>query len=77
MPSILAWYNMYSTNSSVLRPIPLTIYGATNIVVRNITVLQTPFWNFFVSDSKRMWGSLSPLYTYYFKFLTCVLYQRI
>ncbi|KIM82178.1 glycoside hydrolase family 28 protein [Piloderma croceum F 1598] len=49
-----AWYNLYSTNSSVLRPIPLTIYEAINIVVRDITVLQTPFWNFFVSDSKKI-----------------------
>ena len=52
----LAWYNKFSRDSSILRPIPLTIYKATTLVVRDITVLQSPFWNFFVSDSKGMWA---------------------
>lgn len=55
-----AWYNLFSTNSSTLRPIPLTVYQATNLIVTDITVLQTPSWNFFVSDSKNVWAPLPP-----------------
>ncbi|KAF7305135.1 Protein kinase domain-containing protein [Mycena kentingensis (nom. inval.)] len=38
------WYDTFATNSSLLRPIILTVYQATNVVVKDIFMINSPEW---------------------------------
>ncbi|KAL8283599.1 hypothetical protein RQP46_005394 [Phenoliferia psychrophenolica] len=47
-----AWYNAFAANSDLYRPIPLTISHGKDVVVQDISVLQSPMWNFLITDSQ-------------------------
>ncbi|KAF2102614.1 pectin lyase-like protein [Rhizodiscina lignyota] len=48
-----AWYGRAAGHSNQFgRPIPLTLYNSTNATVRNFSVRQSMFWNFYVQDSQ-------------------------
>ncbi|OBZ69746.1 putative exopolygalacturonase X [Grifola frondosa] len=47
-----AWYDEFAKNSSLLRPIILTIYQATNVTVQDITMINGPEWMNFVNEGK-------------------------
>ncbi|KAG6861698.1 hypothetical protein C0995_013267 [Termitomyces sp. Mi166 len=40
-----AWYDALPANSTLLRPIILTIYQANDVVVENITMINSPEWH--------------------------------
>ncbi|CAL1711769.1 unnamed protein product [Somion occarium] len=39
-----AWYDAFAKNSSLARPIILTVYQATNITVQNLRMINSPEW---------------------------------
>ncbi|EPQ55213.1 pectin lyase-like protein [Gloeophyllum trabeum ATCC 11539] len=48
------WYDAFASNSSLLRPILLTISQGRNVVVKDITMLNGPEWINFVTDSSNV-----------------------
>ncbi|KAG6920040.1 hypothetical protein DXG01_010108 [Tephrocybe rancida] len=49
-----AWYDAFATNSTLLRPIILTIHQATDVVVENITMINGPEWHNLINESKNV-----------------------
>ncbi|EIM85113.1 glycoside hydrolase family 28 protein [Stereum hirsutum FP-91666 SS1] len=49
-----AWYDAFASNSSLVRPIILTIYEATNVTVQDITELNSPDWFNLVHTSQNI-----------------------
>ncbi|TDL23425.1 glycoside hydrolase family 28 protein [Rickenella mellea] len=45
-----AWYDAFNKNSSLLRPILLTIYKAQNVVIEGINMINSPEWFNFVNE---------------------------
>ncbi|KAH9940716.1 glycoside hydrolase family 28 protein [Epithele typhae] len=45
-----AWYDKFAKDSSIVRPILLTIYQATNVTVENIKMINGPEWINFVNE---------------------------
>ncbi|KAK0451691.1 pectin lyase fold/virulence factor [Armillaria borealis] len=46
-----AWYDAFASNSSLQRPIILTIYQATNVLVEDIQMINGPMWFNLVYES--------------------------
>ncbi|KAJ7433164.1 pectin lyase fold/virulence factor [Mycena galericulata] len=49
-----AWYDAFAANASLLRPITLTLFQATEVLVQDITVLISPEWFNFVNEGKNV-----------------------
>ncbi|TDL18018.1 glycoside hydrolase family 28 protein [Rickenella mellea] len=49
-----AWYDAFAANSSLLRPITLTVFQAQNVVIEDITMLNSPEWFNFVNEGKHV-----------------------
>ncbi|KAJ6582833.1 pectin lyase fold/virulence factor [Mycena sp. CBHHK59/15] len=49
-----AWYDAFASNSSLLRPITLTLFQATNVVVQNINMINSPEWFNLVNEGKNV-----------------------
>ncbi|KAF7296660.1 Protein kinase domain-containing protein [Mycena chlorophos] len=49
-----AWYDAFASDSSLLRPVTLTLYQATNVVVQNIRYANSPEWFNFVNGGKNV-----------------------
>lgn len=49
-----AWYDAFATNSTLLRPIILTISQATDVVVDDITMTNGPEWHNLINESKNV-----------------------
>ncbi|CAL1711768.1 unnamed protein product [Somion occarium] len=47
-----AWYDAFAKNSSLARPIILTVYQATNITVQNLRMINSPEWVNLVNEGK-------------------------
>ncbi|KAG6813759.1 hypothetical protein H0H92_007711 [Tricholoma furcatifolium] len=47
-----AWWDAFATNSSLLRPILLTIDQAEGLVVENIHMINSPEWHNLINESK-------------------------
>ncbi|TDL16537.1 glycoside hydrolase family 28 protein [Rickenella mellea] len=45
-----AWYDAFKKNSSLLRPILLTVYQAQNVVIESINMINSPEWFNFVNE---------------------------
>ncbi|KAI0785798.1 glycoside hydrolase family 28 protein [Abortiporus biennis] len=45
-----AWYDAFAKNSSLARPIILTVYQANNVTVQNIKMINSPEWTNFVNE---------------------------
>ncbi|KAF7299446.1 putative exopolygalacturonase X [Mycena indigotica] len=48
------WYDPFAKNSSLLRPITLTIFQATNVLVQNVKFLNSPEWFNLVNEGKNV-----------------------
>ncbi|KAF9478122.1 glycoside hydrolase family 28 protein [Pholiota conissans] len=48
------WWDTFASNSSLLRPITLTIFEAENVLVENIHMLNSPEWNNLVNEGKNV-----------------------
>ncbi|KAG2142300.1 glycoside hydrolase family 28 protein [Suillus bovinus] len=48
------WYDAFATNSTLLRPILLTVYQATDISIKNITMINSPEWFNFVNEGQNV-----------------------
>ncbi|KAF9012593.1 glycoside hydrolase family 28 protein [Cyathus striatus] len=44
------WYDAFATNSSLLRPIILTVFQASNVLVENINMVNSPEWHNLVNE---------------------------
>ncbi|KAJ7062368.1 pectin lyase fold/virulence factor [Mycena amicta] len=49
-----AWYDAFAKNSTLLRPITLTLFQATNVLVQNIKFLNSPEWFNLVNEGKNV-----------------------
>jgi len=49
-----AWYDAFASNSSLLRPITMTIFQATNVLVKNIKMINSPEWFNLVNEGKNV-----------------------
>jgi galacturan 1,4-alpha-galacturonidase len=49
-----AWYDAFASNSSLLRPITMTLFQATNVLVQNIKMINSPEWFNFVNEGKNV-----------------------
>ncbi|KAJ7646204.1 glycoside hydrolase family 28 protein [Mycena rosella] len=49
-----AWYDAFASNSSLLRPITLTLFQATNVLVSNIKMVNSPEWFNLVNEGKNV-----------------------
>ncbi|KAJ7063543.1 glycoside hydrolase family 28 protein [Mycena amicta] len=49
-----AWYDAFATNSSLLRPIILTIFQGTNVLVKDVNMLNSPEWFNLVNEGKNV-----------------------
>ncbi|KAJ7037716.1 glycoside hydrolase family 28 protein [Mycena alexandri] len=49
-----AWYDAFASNSSLLRPITMTLFQATNVLVQNIKMLNSPEWFNLVNEGKNV-----------------------
>ncbi|KAJ3489819.1 hypothetical protein NLI96_g1863 [Meripilus lineatus] len=47
-----AWYDAFAKNSNVVRPILLTVFQATNITIKDLTMTNSPEWVNFVNEGK-------------------------
>ncbi|KAJ7366378.1 glycoside hydrolase family 28 protein [Mycena albidolilacea] len=52
--NIVAWYDAFASNSSLLRPIILTIFQAKNVLVQNIKMLNSPEWFNLVNEGQNV-----------------------
>ncbi|KAF9501315.1 glycoside hydrolase family 28 protein [Pleurotus eryngii] len=48
------WYDTFASNSSLLRPIVLTLFQATDVVVENINMINGPEWFNLVNEGKNI-----------------------
>ncbi|KAJ7766486.1 glycoside hydrolase family 28 protein [Mycena maculata] len=48
------WYDAFAANASLLRPITLTLFQATNVLVQDIHYLNSPEWFHFVNEGKNV-----------------------
>ncbi|GLB37346.1 putative glycoside hydrolase family 28 protein [Lyophyllum shimeji] len=48
------WYDAFASNSTLLRPIILTITQASDVVVENITMINSPEWHNLINESKNV-----------------------
>ncbi|KAJ6544085.1 glycoside hydrolase family 28 protein [Mycena capillaripes] len=48
------WYDTFASNSSLLRPIIMTIFQGTNVLVQNIKMLNSPEWFNLVNEGKNV-----------------------
>ncbi|KAJ7594964.1 glycoside hydrolase family 28 protein [Mycena floridula] len=49
-----AWYDAFASNSTLLRPIILTIFQAQNVLVKNIRMINSPEWFNLVNEGKNV-----------------------
>ncbi|KAJ7505741.1 pectin lyase fold/virulence factor [Mycena galericulata] len=49
-----AWYDAFAANASLLRPITLTLFQATDVLVQDITMLNSPEWFNFINEGKNV-----------------------
>ncbi|KAF7365548.1 putative exopolygalacturonase X [Mycena venus] len=49
-----AWYDAFASNSSLLRPITFTLFQATNVLVQNIKMINSPEWFNLVNEGKNV-----------------------
>ncbi|KAK7001848.1 putative exopolygalacturonase X [Favolaschia claudopus] len=49
-----AWWDAFASNSGLLRPITMTLFQATNVVVQNIKMINSPMWFNFVNEGKNV-----------------------
>lgn len=49
-----AWYDAHASNSSLQRPITMTIFQGTNVLVENINMINGPNWFNLVNESKNV-----------------------
>ncbi|KAH8103465.1 glycoside hydrolase family 28 protein [Cristinia sonorae] len=47
-----AWYDAFAKNSSLARPIILTLFQATNITIQNLRMINSPEWVNFVNEGQ-------------------------
>ncbi|RDB25271.1 putative exopolygalacturonase X [Hypsizygus marmoreus] len=47
-----AWYDAFATNSTLLRPITLTIFQGTGVTVEGIKMINGPEWHNLINESK-------------------------
>lgn len=45
-----AWYDAFAANASLLRPISLTLFQATNVLVSDIKMINSPEWFNFANE---------------------------
>ncbi|KAJ7043092.1 pectin lyase fold/virulence factor [Mycena alexandri] len=48
------WYDAFAANASLLRPISLTLFQATNVLVQNINMINSPEWFNLVNEGKNV-----------------------
>ncbi|KAF8806610.1 glycoside hydrolase family 28 protein [Phlegmacium glaucopus] len=48
------WWDTFATNSSLLRPITLTVFQAKNVTVRDITMLNSPEWHNLINEGQNI-----------------------
>ncbi|PFH52184.1 glycoside hydrolase family 28 protein [Amanita thiersii Skay4041] len=48
------WWDTFATNSSLLRPITLTIFQATNVRVENIQMINGPEWHNLINEGQNI-----------------------
>ncbi|KAG0708632.1 glycoside hydrolase family 28 protein [Suillus ampliporus] len=48
------WYDAFAANSTLLRPILLTVYQATDVTIKNITMTNGPEWINFVNEGQNV-----------------------
>ncbi|KAF9560995.1 glycoside hydrolase family 28 protein [Agrocybe pediades] len=48
------WYDAFASNSSLLRPITLTLFQAKNVVVENINMINSPEWHNLVNEGQNV-----------------------
>jgi len=48
------WYDAFASNSSLLRPITLTIFQARNVLVENINMVNGPEWHNLVNEGQNV-----------------------
>ncbi|KAF7332543.1 putative exopolygalacturonase X [Mycena kentingensis (nom. inval.)] len=49
-----AWYDAFAKNATLLRPIILTVFQATNVLVQNIHFLNGPEWSNLINEGKNV-----------------------
>ncbi|TCD69408.1 hypothetical protein EIP91_007755 [Steccherinum ochraceum] len=49
-----AWYDAFAKNSSLARPIIMTLFQATNVTVQNLRMINSPEWVNFVNEGQRI-----------------------
>ncbi|KAI0261285.1 pectin lyase fold/virulence factor [Gloeopeniophorella convolvens] len=49
-----AWYDGFAKNSSLVRPIILTVFEGDNVAIQNIKLLNSPEWNNLVHQSRNV-----------------------
>ncbi|KAJ7676079.1 glycoside hydrolase family 28 protein [Mycena polygramma] len=49
-----AWYDAFASNSTLLRPITMTLFQATNVLVQNIKMINSPEWFNLVNEGKNV-----------------------
>ncbi|KZV86154.1 pectin lyase-like protein [Exidia glandulosa HHB12029] len=58
-----AWWDAFPKNASLVRPIPLTLFGADSVAVTGIKFINSPFWFNLVHTSKNVLFSDISLHT--------------
>ncbi|OAX40216.1 glycoside hydrolase family 28 protein [Rhizopogon vinicolor AM-OR11-026] len=48
------WYDAFASNSTLLRPILFTVYQATDVVIENISMINSPEWMNFVNEGQNV-----------------------
>ncbi|KAK7460923.1 hypothetical protein VKT23_008851 [Stygiomarasmius scandens] len=49
-----AWYDAFASNSSLLRPIIMTLFQAENVLVENIHMINSPEWHNLVNEAQNV-----------------------
>ncbi|THV02244.1 glycoside hydrolase family 28 protein [Dendrothele bispora CBS 962.96] len=49
-----AWYDAFASNSSLLRPIIMTVFQAENVLVENIRMINSPEWHNLVNEGQNI-----------------------
>uniref|UniRef100_A0A0W0FB86 galacturonan 1,4-alpha-galacturonidase n=1 Tax=Moniliophthora roreri TaxID=221103 RepID=A0A0W0FB86_MONRR len=58
-----AWYDRLASNSTLQRPISLTIFQGTNVVIEDITMINSPEWFNLVNESRNVTYSNITIHT--------------
>ncbi|CAK5284442.1 unnamed protein product [Mycena citricolor] len=48
------WYDGFAKSSSLARPIILTLFQATNVIIQNVRMINSPEWFNFVNEGKNV-----------------------